>query len=300
MGDAAGEIDRAATALSRWIDSSPNYRDLPEEAALWRRVVKVQSEGNEAVDALYGLLGENPRKGVTHERADLVRELLDAALAALAAVEHVTGNAGGAVELLRHHAASVVDRAEAHGLVRVEPPAAEHDPEARFRVHRDGRWATRHLGLWTLYSADGEHADHPFTDAEVEGDGWASAQLVPREKADASVELALIREAIGDRLVGDAEARGVMPTLSVVIDLVALVQLVATPGGGGHMRHGLYRRAARAMLEQLEPIKGPSDNLDAGLHHLFVGNALAQLPALRAAVDAVLERVADISEIGPR
>ena len=78
-------------AISKWIDGSrmDDVRPRAElvwELNLWRRCTKVASEAGEVIDALAGVLGENPRKGVTHSLDDLVGELLDVALAALAAV----------------------------------------------------------------------------------------------------------------------------------------------------------------------------------------------------------------------
>jgi hypothetical protein len=97
-------------AISGWIDGS--YPDgLDPEALIWRRVTKVCEESGEVIDALGGWLGENPRKGVTHTRDDLIGELLDVAVAALGAVEHLTGNDGVSAHLLNAHAKYVLARA---------------------------------------------------------------------------------------------------------------------------------------------------------------------------------------------
>ena len=110
-------------AISRWIDDSPGYVGCDPEAVLWRRVTKASSEANEARDALAGLVGENPRKGVTHSRHDLIEELLDTAIAALGAVEHVTGNRGGALDLLNNKIVRVAQRAGL--LVPTDRPAGD-------------------------------------------------------------------------------------------------------------------------------------------------------------------------------
>lgn len=86
-------------ALSRWVDDSPTYVGLDPEAALWRRTMKVAEEAGEVYRAVSGMLGENPRKGVTASREEVIDELLDCALAALAAVEHLTGNEGRSLGL---------------------------------------------------------------------------------------------------------------------------------------------------------------------------------------------------------
>jgi len=99
-------------ALSKWIDDSPGYVDRDPETVLWRRVSKASMEANEALDALSGMVGENPRKGVYATEADVIRELLDTATAALGAVEHMTGHRGSALEMLDQHIVSVGKRAE--------------------------------------------------------------------------------------------------------------------------------------------------------------------------------------------
>jgi hypothetical protein len=104
----------ALVALSQWIDQSDNYRNCDPETVLWRRVTKVASEAGEVIDALAGYVGENPRKGVTHTKDELVGELLDSAVAALGAVEHLTGNSGLALALLDDKIVAVATRA---GLV---------------------------------------------------------------------------------------------------------------------------------------------------------------------------------------
>ncbi|EGD41333.1 hypothetical protein NBCG_04330 [Nocardioidaceae bacterium Broad-1] len=77
--------------LSRWLDESQGDRDA--EAVLWGRVAKVSEEAGEAIAALVGATGQNPRLrplwGNTHSYDDVVEELLDVAITA---IEHMTGN----------------------------------------------------------------------------------------------------------------------------------------------------------------------------------------------------------------
>lgn len=105
------------TAISAWIDGSASYQGISQEAHRVRRCVKTAEEVGEMVAALYGWIGENPRKGVTHTADDVVRELLDVALAALGAIEHLDGNTGTALDRLDGHIRSVASRAARHGLV---------------------------------------------------------------------------------------------------------------------------------------------------------------------------------------
>jgi NTP pyrophosphatase (non-canonical NTP hydrolase) len=66
------------------------------ELVLRRRIDKLMEEVGETGQALGGYTGENPRKGVTHTADDVKSELLDVAVTALGAWEHMDGNRGRA------------------------------------------------------------------------------------------------------------------------------------------------------------------------------------------------------------
>jgi phosphoribosyl-ATP pyrophosphohydrolase len=51
------------------------------------RILKVVEEAGEAAAAWIGTVGQNPRKGTTHSRADVAAELADVAFTALVAIE---------------------------------------------------------------------------------------------------------------------------------------------------------------------------------------------------------------------
>ena len=102
-------LNDAVVGVSRMI-SGTYAPDLDAEAHLWRRVMKVAEEVGEVTEALLGLLGENPRKGITHSGVDLRRELFDVALAALGAAAYIDGNTTNVERLFRDHAISVRDR----------------------------------------------------------------------------------------------------------------------------------------------------------------------------------------------
>jgi hypothetical protein len=87
--------------LSTWIDDANAHRD--PEAATWGRVAKVAE--------YVGATGQNPRKGVQGCVDDVVKELLDVAVTALAAVEHFNGNDGGSLAMLAEHIDGLVVRA---------------------------------------------------------------------------------------------------------------------------------------------------------------------------------------------
>lgn len=93
--------------ISNMIDST-YPADLDPEAHLLRRCIKITEEAGEVIEALFGALGENPRKGQTHTMDDVRRELLDVALAALAAIAHF--DTGDSIDYLQSHATHVYDR----------------------------------------------------------------------------------------------------------------------------------------------------------------------------------------------
>lgn len=98
--------------LVRWMDEDldgevdERYREQPL-AQDWARVAKVSEEVGEAIDALIGVTGQNPRKGEYGSRSDLVDELADVALTGLYAMQHFVKNADETLGLLmdraRHH-----------------------------------------------------------------------------------------------------------------------------------------------------------------------------------------------------
>lgn len=71
----------------------------------WERVGKIPEEAGEMFGAFIGWLGTNPRKGRTHELDEVLDELLDIAVSALGAWEHLAGAAGGSMSALAAHAA---------------------------------------------------------------------------------------------------------------------------------------------------------------------------------------------------
>lgn len=96
--------------VSAWVDARLAGRD--PEAILWHRVGKVGEEHGEAVTALIGLTDGNPRRNTSSTTADHLRyELLDVALAALAAHAHLGNNRGDSMQALLDHIDHVHHRA---------------------------------------------------------------------------------------------------------------------------------------------------------------------------------------------
>ena len=104
-------MGRQLAALSAWVDAGAANTTRPPEAQLWGRVAKVCEESGEAIAALIGVMGQNPRKGITHTVGDLRGELLDVAVSALAAVEHLDANTGRSLDHLASHLEHLSQRA---------------------------------------------------------------------------------------------------------------------------------------------------------------------------------------------
>lgn len=104
------EVSNAAlVALSEWIDASNSHRD--PEAVTWGRLAKITEEAGEVIEAYIGATGQNPRKGKTHSRHDVLEELLDVAVTALGVVEHLRGHRGDSLVLLDRKILYVAERA---------------------------------------------------------------------------------------------------------------------------------------------------------------------------------------------
>ena len=73
----------AVRTARRWLDAANGTGDTE----LTCRILKLTEEAGEVAGAWIGLLGQNPRKGVTHGREDVAAELADVAFTALVAVE---------------------------------------------------------------------------------------------------------------------------------------------------------------------------------------------------------------------
>lgn len=98
MTASAASISKNIATLSQWIDAGNSGR--PTEAQTWARLAKITEEAGEVVAAYIGATGQNPRKGVTHTMHDVEEELLDVAVTALAALEHLRGHDGRSVDLM--------------------------------------------------------------------------------------------------------------------------------------------------------------------------------------------------------
>ena len=76
--------------INRWLDYSNS--DMTTEVDDMARVLKVAEEAGEAASAYIGMIGQNPRKGVTATMEDVLSELADVAITAMCAIQHFTQN----------------------------------------------------------------------------------------------------------------------------------------------------------------------------------------------------------------
>jgi NTP pyrophosphatase (non-canonical NTP hydrolase) len=97
-------------AMSTYLDETIGPKCGSDRELGWERIGKVPEEYGEVVEAWLGSSGTNPRKGRTHTVADVKTELLDVALCALGAWEHLDGNFGRSEAALFDHAAARCER----------------------------------------------------------------------------------------------------------------------------------------------------------------------------------------------
>lgn len=96
--------------------ASDGYKAEPL-AQDWARVAKASEEVGEAIDALIGISGQNPRKGKYGTIDDLLNELADVALTGMYAMQHFTKN-GDAIDRVLARARYHKMRIESHPLAR--------------------------------------------------------------------------------------------------------------------------------------------------------------------------------------
>jgi len=101
-----GETDtldwQVIAEVDKWLDGDvpDNYKTQPL-AQDWARISKVIEELGEAIEAMIGATGQNPRKGATHLQMDVLYELADVAMTAILAIQHFTKTDDMTREILR-------------------------------------------------------------------------------------------------------------------------------------------------------------------------------------------------------
>ncbi|MFD8707875.1 NUDIX domain-containing protein [Kitasatospora sp. NPDC059648] len=113
------EVRLTAGRTPEWAVVDDIHRHLSAHRAglglslLHLQVVKIQEEAGEVAEALLGVLGANPRKGVSHTMADLQGELCDVITAAMVALRDTTADPGAVLaEHLARWRPSRLDREE--------------------------------------------------------------------------------------------------------------------------------------------------------------------------------------------
>ncbi|MFB8243693.1 MazG-like family protein [Streptomyces sp. NPDC055952] len=99
--------------LSQWLDTN---RPVEGREGLLLRILKLSEEVGEVAQAVIGVTGQNPRKGVTHTWEDVQAELCDVVVTALLALRTLTPEAR---EVFGGHLDRVRERAL--GSVRLSP-----------------------------------------------------------------------------------------------------------------------------------------------------------------------------------
>ena len=119
----------ALVELSKWFDQGNAHRD--PEAITWGRIAKIAEENGEVIEAFIGATGQNPRKGVTNSMDSVLAELLDVAVTALGAYEHLDDHRGRSLAALDSKIMHVAYRA---GLIAT---SSSHDLEQANHVQVD-------------------------------------------------------------------------------------------------------------------------------------------------------------------
>jgi NTP pyrophosphatase (non-canonical NTP hydrolase) len=146
----------AVTAITAWLDNA-NPADPHEDCM---RVLKLVEEAGEAAAAYIGMVGQNPRKGVTHTREDLLNELADVAITALCAIQHFTQDPDETRDVVMAKTAGIIARVPqltAVGPAQVAAPTPTYSP----KPHDPADWCpTCHVHLF-FHDADCRTADLP-------------------------------------------------------------------------------------------------------------------------------------------
>ncbi|MEV5508478.1 MazG-like family protein [Streptomyces orinoci] len=101
-----GPLWEVARRSAAWLDAANGTG--AHETAL--RLMKLAEEAGEVMQAYIGMTGQNPRKGVTHQRADVAAELCDVIITAATALHRFTDDPAA---LFDEHARRVTRRIDA-------------------------------------------------------------------------------------------------------------------------------------------------------------------------------------------
>lgn len=87
------ELFNFAKLARQWLDDN----NLPTREELGLRILKVSEESGEAAQAWIGYVGQNPRKGISHTKEEVIKELADVIVTAAVAIESLGVNSQSSV-----------------------------------------------------------------------------------------------------------------------------------------------------------------------------------------------------------
>ncbi|MGW3498161.1 MazG-like family protein [Streptomyces sp. NPDC001020] len=93
MGDRTWE---QVGRLRKWLDDEAEQAGSADVRLL--RVLKIGEEFGEVAEAVHGAMGANPRKGHSHDWADVQKELCDVIVTAMVALDTIAPDARRALE----------------------------------------------------------------------------------------------------------------------------------------------------------------------------------------------------------
>lgn len=96
---------RAVVTAAKWLDA--HHGNGRQQQTM--RILKVTEEAGEVAQAWIGVVGQNPRKGITHTEREVADELADVAFTALVAIQSLGFDAD---EVLATCVAKVLRRLE--------------------------------------------------------------------------------------------------------------------------------------------------------------------------------------------
>lgn len=133
--------------LSKWIDRANVDAGRDAEAITWGRLAKIAEEDGEVIRAFIAATGQNPRKGLSGSLNDVKKELLDVAITALGAFEHLDNHQGQAISTLLHAISNVSQRAVTFETERKKGLIDEHHYLTHgFCIHGEIRGDCAHGG----------------------------------------------------------------------------------------------------------------------------------------------------------
>ncbi|MFI9723552.1 hypothetical protein ACIHFE_28510 [Streptomyces sp. NPDC052396] len=94
-----------ARKSAAWLDAANGAGE--HETAM--RLMKLAEEAGEVMQAYIGMTGQNPRKGVTHQRADVAAELCDVIITAATALHRFADDPAATLDRHARHVAQRMD-----------------------------------------------------------------------------------------------------------------------------------------------------------------------------------------------